>query len=73
MPRPEKVISPREAVLRCAERMPLDKAEGRICAQAHIGCPPAIPLIVCGERIDREVIENLKYYKKEYIDCCAER
>ena len=53
--------------------MPLDKAEGRICAQAHIGCPPAIPLIVCGERIDREVIENLKYYKKEYIDCCAER
>lgn len=73
VPRPKKVISPREAVLRCAEKVAVDSAEGRICAQAHIGCPPAIPLIVCGERIDREVIENLKYYKKEYIDCCAER
>ena len=36
--------------------------EGRIYAQTAISCPPAIPLLICGERIDGQTIECLKYY-----------
>ena len=39
-----------------------DKALGRICAEFLLGCPPAIPIAVAGERLNEEAVNLLKYY-----------
>ena len=66
--KPERVLSPREAVLSPAERILVDEAEGRILADITVGCPPAVPIVVSGERITKEAIEAFKYYG---IDTCS--
>lgn len=68
IPEPEKIMTPREAIFKNSTVLPADECLGRICAQAAISCPPAIPLVVCGEKIDKTVLENFRYYD---IDSCA--
>ena len=60
--KPEAVLTPREAIFKKSEILPVESCLGRICASAAISCPPAIPLVVCGEKIDKNIIENFKYY-----------
>lgn len=60
--KPERVLSPREAVLCPAERVSVNDAEGRILADITVGCPPAVPIVVSGERISKESIEAFGYY-----------
>lgn len=69
-PVPKRVMSPREAFLLPSERVAAGSACGRVFASASIGCPPAIPLVVCGEELDEAVLENLKYYGIEQVYCC---
>jgi arginine/lysine/ornithine decarboxylase len=38
------------------------EAEGKILSSAAISCPPAIPVVVSGEKITREAIECFEYY-----------
>ena len=59
---PRAMISPRDAVLSCAETIEVEKARGRILASVTVGCPPAVPIVVSGEVINDEVIECFKYY-----------
>ena len=59
---PERALSPREAMLSPAERVPVDKACGRILADITVGCPPAVPIVVSGEVIDAQAVETFKYY-----------
>lgn len=66
-PHPVRKISPREAILSYSERIPVNKAEGRIAAEVCISCPPAVPIVVSGEIIDKDVIAFLKFYGFEYI------
>ena len=40
--------------------VPLDEAEGRVCASSIIPYPPGIPMACPGDIIDREVIEYVK-------------
>ena len=55
MPGPgERVLSPREALLSRRVSVPVREAVGRVCAEAAVSCPPAIPIAVCGERISPE-------------------
>lgn len=65
---PERVMSIRDAVLSPCETIPVSESVGRILAAASVGCPPAVPILVCGERIDREAIERFHYYG---IDTCC--
>ena len=58
----EKVLSIREATLSDAELVPIEKCLGRILAMPSVGCPPAVPILVCGERIDSHAIECFSYY-----------
>ena len=60
--RTEQALSIREAALSPAQTCPINEADGRILAAATIGCPPAVPIIVCGERIDAQAIKLLQYY-----------
>ena len=58
----EAVFSPREACFSPAETISVEKAEGRILATPSVGCPPAVPILVCGERITKEAIDVFRYY-----------
>ena len=59
---PPRVLSPRTACFSPHETLPLHEAEGRILALSTVGCPPAVPLAVCGERLTREVLDAMAYY-----------
>ena len=64
---PEKVMSIREASMSPFDVLDLENAEGRIAALMSCSCPPAVPVIMPGERIDASHIEMLRYYG--YSDC----
>ena len=57
-----RICSPREAMLSPMEQIPVAESEGRILAAATVGCPPAVPIVVSGERIDAHAIECFRYY-----------
>ena len=61
-PRPVPVLTPRQAILAESETLPIAQCLNRVSAAAAISCPPAIPLAVCGERIDRQVMDCFRYY-----------
>ena len=52
----------RDAMLLPGRRIPVEESEGCILAAASVGCPPAVPILVCGEIIDRHAIECFQYY-----------
>lgn len=66
--RPERILSVREASFMPRETVPLDKSLGQILASANVACPPAVPIVVCGERIDSDAINCMKYYG---IETCS--
>lgn len=61
----ERVMSIREAALSASETIPVSESAGRILASATVGCPPAVPILVCGERIDDHAIACFRYYGVE--------
>lgn len=60
---PEKVLSVREALFSLQETIPAKESEGRILASLNVGCPPAVPVVVCGERINKKAIALFEYYQ----------
>ena len=66
--RPERVLSARQAILSPAEVLPTEACIGRILATTAVGCPPAVPIVVSGERIDEAMIACFRYYG---IETCA--
>lgn len=59
---PERVISVREALFAASKAIPVSECCGRVLASASVSCPPAIPIVVCGERIDEASIRCFEYY-----------
>ena len=62
LPHPERVLSIRDAMLSPGVEIAIEEAEGRIFADAHVGCPPCIPIIAAGERIDQNAVRCFRYY-----------
>ena len=60
--RPIKRLSPKEALFSVSEELPINECGGMILASPTVSCPPAIPIVVCGEEVDDEAIELFKYY-----------
>lgn len=60
--RAQPVMSVREAMMSAREEVPVERCEGRVLASASVGCPPAVPIVVCGERIDSAAIACFQYY-----------
>ncbi len=69
----ERVLSIRDAMLSPAEMLPVSESEGRILAAASVGCPPAVPILVCGERIDRHAMDCFRYYGIDHIAVVCEQ
>ncbi len=58
----ERVISVREAMFSPMECVSAENSVGRILSAASVACPPAVPVVVCGERIDEAAVKCFKYY-----------
>jgi len=63
----ERMMTIREAMLSCSQQLPAGRCLGRILAVPTVACPPAVPILVCGERIDAHALECFAYYG---IDHC---
>ncbi len=66
--RTERACTIREAILAPHETLPADRAIGRICAAPTVACPPAVPIIISGERITEESISLLTHYGIDHIE-----
>ena len=66
---PECRMSPRRAIMSAGEETDINECLGKILASPSVSCPPAIPIVVCGEVISKDAIELFKYYgiEKCYI------
>ncbi len=60
--RPERALSPREALQYPSEEMEAANAEGKILSDLSLSCPPAVPLAVSGERLSADVLRAFAYY-----------
>jgi len=65
---PKRLLSPREAMLAPSETLPVERALGRILASPGVSCPPAVPILVCGEQIDEAAIHAFRYYGIKQVD-----
>lgn len=59
---PVREMSVREALMLPREKIPLDRAVGRISASLNCFCPPAISIVVAGERIGKGALAQMKHY-----------
>lgn len=57
-----RVMSVRQAALSRQETLPVEQCLGRVLAAVSVGCPPAVPIVICGEEIDRQALECFRYY-----------
>ncbi len=62
----------REAYFSEGEILPVEQAEGRICRMPTAACPPAIPVVVPGEQINKEAIQSFLYYGIQFVDVIKE-
>ena len=58
----EALYAPREALFLPRRICPVEETLGEILADARIGCPPAVPVLVAGERIGKEALDAFRYY-----------
>ena len=70
---PEQVMSVREAAFSPCETVHAAESIGRILAAATVGCPPAVPIVVSGERIDEWAVAQFAYYGIETCVIVRER
>ena len=64
----EAVLSPREAFLSPSESISSKKSLGRVLSNASFGCPPAVPMIISGERISENTVRLFEYYGIEEVN-----
>ena len=62
VPMPKALLTPRQALMVPQEELPLEQCLGRVLASPTVSCPPAVPILVCGEEIDQAAIDCFRYY-----------
>lgn len=65
----KKVMTLRQASFSVCETIPVSESLGRVLASPSVGCPPAVPIVVCGEEIDEKAISCFSYYGITH--CCV--
>ena len=60
--RAETVLRPHDALFLPSRMVPAAEAAGRIMADPTVSCPPAIPVVCSGERIEEWAVEAMEYY-----------
>ena len=64
----ERVCSIREAALARRATVPAAESLGRVCGLPTVGCPPAVPIVVSGERITAQAVELFARYGVEEVE-----
>jgi arginine/lysine/ornithine decarboxylase len=64
-----KLLSPRDAMLSPSCEIPIQESVGRILACESVGCPPAIPIVICGEEISKDAVRVFEYYGIKTVVC----
>ncbi len=62
LPKPQSRLSLRQAMFSPSRKLDIHNCLGRVLASANVSCPPAIPILVCGEQIDEAAIACFAYY-----------
>ncbi len=57
----------RYALLWPSETVAVEDSVGRILASPSVSCPPAVPIVMCGERIDEAAVRAFRYYGVEKL------
>lgn len=70
---PIQACSVRKAIFATYEMVSLSAARGKIAAAPTVGCPPAIPIVVSGEKIDQDVQSLLRYYGIDRVAVIKEK
>jgi arginine/lysine/ornithine decarboxylase len=60
-----QVMSVRQAMLSPAQTVKVEDSLGRVLAAPSVSCPPAVPIVICGEVIDAHAVKLLRYYGVE--------
>lgn len=60
--RPQSAMPLRDAVLACAEMIPVPECCGRVSAETACPCPPGVPVVMPGEEINRDMVQFLLNY-----------
>ena len=68
----QKAMSLREAVFSRCETVTVDDSVSRICASPAVSCPPAVPIVISGEIITKDLAEKMKYYGTATVDVVVE-
>ncbi|MBR4162338.1 MAG: PLP-dependent transferase [Solobacterium sp.] len=68
LPKPKQACSIREAILSPSVRVPVEEAEGLVCASASVSYPPAVPVAISGELITEQMIHVMKWYGIQEVD-----
>ena len=68
----EKAMSIRQASMSPCEAIPVEQSVGRVLAAASVSCPPAVPIVVCGEIIDEAAVECFRYYGIKTVTVVAD-
>ncbi|MBQ2819068.1 MAG: aminotransferase class V-fold PLP-dependent enzyme [Clostridia bacterium] len=63
----EQKMSVRSALFSPCETIPTGRAVGKVLASPSVGCPPAVPIAVCGELITQQAAEAFAYYGIEQV------
>ena len=72
MARGEQACSIRQAAFSFRETVAAADSLGRICGLPTVGCPPAIPIAVSGERIAPEALALFEYYRISQVEVLVE-
>ena len=67
LPRPHRALTPRQALLTGGRLCRVEDSVGCVLADAAISCPPAIPILVCGEVIDEIAVRLFDYYGTTHV------
>lgn len=70
--KPEKTVPIREAVFSDSEIIPVAEAEGRVCASPTVSCPPAVPVVMSGEKISKSSIDLMLHYGIDRVEVISE-
>ncbi len=69
---PQRIIPLGECIYMPTEKISTEKAVGRICGAVNVSCPPAVPIVIAGERIGEREKELLIYYGVKEIEVIIE-
>ena len=67
MVQPEKAMSMHEAMMQPGQKLPIGECVGKMLTSPTVSCPPAVPVLVCGERVSRDAVTVMEYYGIESL------